>query len=244
MSSSAIKTTLDKIIDIHGTDIITDGERVVSLFADMCPGRGSEQRKIRTAYELNIVQMLYGCGKSSADSACNRAISVLKEEAFMDERAARALVYDIADALCLNYNPISQPEPVEELETEPDEAEDEYSAETNEVNEDETNDRFCAWLRSRGEKYSSNEDYVHPYRVVSDLKDLSIMEFGADGIPSAIKDMLKEKEAIAKELWETGGICDVYDYGIVEGGMPLKTRLSHFKYNRKRIQELEEEFWS
>ena len=111
MCQSTLVITLNQIISDYGIDILKDGKRVIDMFSDYRPGERIEKNKLRIAYEFDVRGILSKVPNNSMEVsiACNKAIDMLKEQAFIDKSVATSIVCDIADVMNLQYGLSMQP---------------------------------------------------------------------------------------------------------------------------------------
>lgn len=111
MSQSTLVITLNQIISDYGIDILKDGKRVIAMFSDYRPDGRTEKNKLRIAYEFDVIGILSKVPNNSMEVsiACNKAIDLLKEQAFINKSVATSIVCDIADVMKLHYDLSMQP---------------------------------------------------------------------------------------------------------------------------------------
>lgn len=112
MSESILVKTLKRIVSERGKDVLQDETQVVNLFFDYCPQGKKEKALLKSAYEHGAMQELIKASKERSDVSVhiNKAIYIMREQAFMDESIATSLIYDIAELLKLrNVAPQAKP---------------------------------------------------------------------------------------------------------------------------------------
>ncbi len=254
MSSSILQSTLREMIQAYGLEILSDGPRVIAMFSDFAPLGKIEKRKLQLAYKCRIVEQLYACiGEADSTIACAKAISVLKDEEFMEASLATELVRDIADVLQLNYTLLHEetaPPPSEEYVSQPESSLPDWLQnrpplpDTQKVAVPETRATEFDWVPGSGIGYSS-----HPPRpsglgwFLHDMQEMYKMDqlLAQDKVPAA------DARAIARTFRRMGKI--------VKKWAKLKRQYNEYclremdgrsakKVNYARMLDLEWKFWN
>lgn len=262
MSQSTFRITLGQIVDDYGIEILKDGKRVIAIFSDYRPDCRVEKNKLRIAYEFDVVGLLTKAPRNTIDIsiACNKAIKMLKEQAFIDSCVASSIVCDIADVLKLEYSLPMQREAEGKLSEETLKATPvlKDNATKQELHSDCTSESKTSrhkmidpvWTAGSGVGYSTHNNPVFPYQVYDDLEsqqkiDLTLSYKIAHPLKSLLSALrMSSKYRIACEWEKAQMYCNIYDAYVLDGAGHSLSAMKYKKYNEKHIKKLERKFWS
>lgn len=189
MSQSTLVITLNQIISDYGIDILKDGKRVIAMFSDYRPDGRVEKNKLRIAYEFDVIGILSKAANNSMEVsiACNKAIDLLQEQAFIDKSVATSIVCDIADVMKLQYNLSMQPKiPPRQNKTVTQSSTSQKKATVSAVSlQDKTTVRNTekkevaapVWIPGSGIGYSTHNNPIYPMQAYEDLESQIAMDF-------------------------------------------------------------------
>lgn len=262
MNQSTLVVTLNQIISDHGIEILKDGKRVIAMFSDYRPDGRAEQNKLRIAYEFDVIGILSKASNNSIEVsiACNKAIDLLKEQAFIDKSVATSIVCDIADVMNLQYDlstqpkiPLKQNKPASQSLTSQKKvtvsavsSHDKKTVRTADKKEVAT----PVWIPGSGIGYSTHNNPIYPMRVYEDLESQIAIDFSLTHkimhpLQSLFRGIQKNsKYKIACEWEKTRRYCNVYDAYLIDGGGLNPAWAKYKKYNEKYMKKLERMFGS
>ena len=262
MSQSTLVITLNQIISDYGIDILKDGKRVIAMFSDYRPDGRTEKNKLRIAYEFDVIGILSKAPNNSMEVsiACNKAIDMLKEQAFIDKSVATAIVCDIADVMNLQYDLSMQPKiPLKQDKTASQSSTSQKKATVSTVySHDKKTVRTAdnkevatpVWIPGSGIGYSTHNNPIYPMQAYEDLESQIAMDFSlAYKIMHPLQSLfrgikLNSKYKIACEWEKASRYCNVYDACLIDGGGLNPALAKYKKYNEKYMKKLERKFWS
>ena len=262
MGQSTLVITLNQIISDYGIDILKDGKRVIAMFSDYCPDGRAEKNKLRIAYEFDVIGILSKAENNSMEVsiACNKAIDLLKEQAFIDKGVATSIVCDIADAMKLQYDLSMQPKitPNQNKTTSPSSISQKKPTVSSVSLQDKKSSRTAAkkdvatpmWVPGSGIGYSTYKNPIYPMQAYEDLEsqvemDVSLGYKIFHPLQSLFRSLkMNSKYKIACEWEKAQRYCNVYDACVLDGGGLNPTFAKYKKYNEKYMKKLERKFWS
>ena len=262
MSQSTLVITLNQIISDYGIDILKDGKRVIAMFSDYRPDGRTEKNKLRIAYEFDVIGILSKAPNNSMEVsiACNKAIDMLKEQAFIDKSVATAIVCDIADVMNLQYDLSMQPKiPLKQDKTASQSSTSQKKATVSTVySHDKKTVRTAdkkevatpVWIPGSGIGYSTHNNPIYPIQAYEDFESQVEMDFSLGykifhPLQSLFRSLkMNSKYKIACEWEKSQRYCNVYDACVLDGGGLNPTFAKYKKYNEKYMKKLERKFWS
>lgn len=262
MSQSTLVITLNQIISDYGIDILKDGKRVIAMFSDYRPDGRTEKNKLRIAYEFDVIGILSKAPNNSMEVsiACNKAIDMLKEQAFIDKSVATAIVCDIADVMNLQYDLSMQPKiPLKQNKTASQSSTSQKKATVSAVSSHDKKTVRTAdtkevatpvWIPGSGIGYSTHNNPIYPMQAYEDLESQIAMDFSlAHKIMHPLQSLFRgikmnSKYKIACEWEKARRYCNVYDACLIDGGGLNPALAKYKKYNEKYMKKLERKFWS
>lgn len=105
-----IKMALNKIITDFGTDVLKTPDKLIACIMDYVIGHQKDKKMIRIASENGIFDVMWDARNTPNTEAqkalCEKAILILKENAFLSQENANYIVYLIADGLNIAHSQI------------------------------------------------------------------------------------------------------------------------------------------
>lgn len=261
MSQSTLVITLNQIISDYGIDILKDGKRVIAMFSDYRPDGRTEKNKLRIAYEFDVIGILSKVPNNSMEVsiACNKAIDLLKEQAFINKSVATSIVCDIADVMKLHYDLSMQPTiPLKQNKTASQSTTSQKKATVSAVSSQDKGTVRTAekkevatpvWIPGSGIGYSTHNNPIYPMQAYNDLESQYLMEFTLiDKICHPIITLLRNKQLskkhkIASEWAKAQSYCNIYDAFLIDGAGLNPMASKYKKYNERYLKKLEHKFW-
>lgn len=261
MSQSTLVITLNQIISDYGIDILKDGKRVIAMFSDYRPDGRIEKNKLRIAYEFDVIGILSKAQNNSMEVsiACNKAIDLLKEQAFIDKSVATSIVCDIADVMKLQYDLSMQPKiPPKQNKTGSQSSTTQKKATVSAASQDKNTARTAEkkevatpmWIPGSGIGYSTHKNPIHPMQAYEDLESQITMDFSlAYKIFHPLQSLFRgikmnSKYKIACEWEKAQRYCNVYDAYLIDGAGLSPMASKYKKYNERYLKKLERKFWA
>ena len=217
---------------------------------------------MRIAYEIDVIGILSKAPNNSMEVsiACNKAIDLLKEQAFIDKSVATSIVCDIADAMKLQYDLSMQHQiPPRQNKTVTQSSTSQKKATVSAVSlQDKTAVRTAekkevvtpVWILGSGIGYSTHNNPIYPMLAYEDLESQIALDFSsAHKIFHPLQSLFRGIKMNSKNKtgceWEKAQrYCNVYDVCVLDGGGFNPVFAKYKKYNENYMKKLERKFWS